>query len=65
MESLFNDLRISFINLYKEFDEHVKLKKGYNIVSNNCEHFSNRCAFGTSDSEQVKSVLNFLFGGNF
>lgn len=40
-------------------------EKGYNIVSNNCEHFSNRCAFGSSDSDQVKSVLNFLFGGNF
>ena len=40
-------------------------EKGYNIVSNNCEHFSNRCAFGSSDSEQVKDVLSFLFGGRF
>ena len=40
-------------------------EKGYNIISNNCEHFSNRCAFGTSNSDQVKNVLNFLFGGNF
>ncbi len=40
-------------------------ERGYNIVSNNCEHFSNRCAFGKSDSDQVKNVLNFLFGGGF
>ncbi|MBQ9448323.1 MAG: lecithin retinol acyltransferase family protein [Acholeplasmatales bacterium] len=40
-------------------------EKGYNLVSNNCEHFSNRCAFGKSDSDQVKNVLNFLFGGGF
>ena len=40
-------------------------ERGYNLVSNNCEHFSNRCAFGKSDSDQVKNVLNFLFGGGF
>ena len=36
-------------------------EKGYNIVSNNCEHFSNRCAFGKSESEQVNNFENFLF----
>lgn len=36
---------------------------GYDIVSNNCEHFSNLCAFGTKKSGQVESVLNLLFGG--
>lgn len=36
---------------------------GYDLVSNNCEHFSNMCAFGTKSSDQVESVLSFLFGG--
>lgn len=37
---------------------------GYDLVSNNCEHFSNLCAFGTKTSNQVNQVLSFLFGGN-
>ena len=36
---------------------------GYDIVSNNCEHFSNLCAFGTKESNQVEAVFSFLFGG--
>lgn len=36
---------------------------GYDIVSNNCEHFSNLCAFGSKKSGQIESVLNLLFGG--
>ena len=36
---------------------------GYDIISNNCEHFSNLCAFGKGSSNQVESVLSFLFGG--
>lgn len=36
---------------------------GYDIISNNCEHFSNLCAFGTKESNQVESVLSFIFGG--
>lgn len=36
---------------------------GYDLVNNNCEHFSNLCAFGTKESQQVNSVLSFLFGG--
>lgn len=34
--------------------------KGYNIITNNCEHFSNECAFGTKDSEQVNNVMDIL-----
>lgn len=33
---------------------------GYNIVSNNCEHFSNECAFGKKKSAQVDNVLSLL-----
>lgn len=36
---------------------------GYDLISNNCEHFSNLCAFGAKQSNQVESVLSFLFGG--
>ena len=36
---------------------------GYDIVSNNCEHFSNLCAFGTKESNQVEAVLSMFFGG--
>ena len=37
--------------------------KGYNIISNNCEHFVNECLFGVKKSNQVDSILSFLFGG--
>ena len=35
----------------------------YSVVSNNCEHFSNLCAFGVSKSNQVEDFLSMLFGG--
>ena len=35
---------------------------GYNLFSNNCEHFSNRCAFGVSESDQIDNFLNALRG---
>lgn len=34
---------------------------GYNIISNNCEHFSNFCAFGVKESNQVENVLSLFF----
>lgn len=37
---------------------------GYNLISNNCEHFSNRCAFGVSNSHQVEDILS-MFAGLF
>ncbi|MDE7263280.1 MAG: lecithin retinol acyltransferase family protein [Anaeroplasmataceae bacterium] len=36
---------------------------GYDLVSNNCEHFSNYCAFGSKQSNQVDRVMSLLFGG--
>ena len=30
---------------------------GYNIISNNCEHFANECLFGTKESEQVNEIF--------
>lgn len=35
---------------------------GYNIVSNNCEHFSNLCVFNEAKSNQVDEFLNLLGG---
>ena len=35
----------------------------YNLITNNCEHFSNLCAFGVKESTQVQDVLMMLFGG--
>ncbi|MDR2822663.1 MAG: lecithin retinol acyltransferase family protein [Acholeplasmatales bacterium] len=50
----------------KNSDEVVKYalsklgEKGYNIITNNCEHFCNECIFGVKQSEQVDSVLSIL-----
>ena len=51
-------------------DEIVKFAKSklgtglgeYNLISNNCEHFSNYCAFGEKFSNQVDDILSMLFG---
>jgi hypothetical protein len=34
--------------------------KGYNIITNNCEHFASQCLFGHKESEQVDKVLSIL-----
>lgn len=38
---------------------------GYDLVKNNCEHFSNDCAFGRKVSAQVDSIFSLLKGGRF
>ena len=35
----------------------------YDIINNNCEHFSNYCAFGIKKSNQVEDIFKILFGG--
>ncbi len=50
-----------------EIVEYAKSKLGsglgeYNLISNNCEHFSNDCAFGFKRSNQVDDILNLLGG---
>lgn len=35
---------------------------GYNLFTNNCEHFSNRCAFGESKSDQIDEFMSLLGG---
>ncbi len=52
-------------------DEIVKFAKSklgtglgeYDLINNNCEHFSNYCAFGIKESNQVEDILKMLFGG--
>ena len=51
----------------EEIVEFAKSKLGtglgeYNLVSNNCEHFSNFCAFGVKESNQVEDLLKMFFG---
>ena len=33
----------------------------YDLINNNCEHFSNYCAFGEKFSNQVNDILSMLF----
>lgn len=33
---------------------------GYDLVNNNCEHFSNECAFGEKKSDQVNDIVSKL-----
>lgn len=51
-----------------EIIKYAKSKLGtglgeYNLLENNCEHFSNECAFGKKKSNQVEDLLKMLFGG--
>jgi len=51
----------------KEIVEFAKSKVGsglgeYDLISNNCEHFSNLCAFGVKESNQVDDILNIFRG---
>ena len=33
----------------------------YDLINNNCEHFSNYCAFGEKFSNQVNDILSMFF----
>ena len=58
------------LKIVRSKDEIVKFAKSklgtglgeYNLIDNNCEHFSNLCAFGKKVSNQVNDILNMLFG---
>ena len=58
------------LNKVRSKDEIVKFAKSqlgtglgeYNLIDNNCEHFSNYCAFGEKKSNQVEDILSMLFG---
>ena len=58
------------LNKKRNSDEIIEFAKsklgsnmgGYNIVSNNCEHFSNLCVFNEAKSNQVDDILSLLGG---
>lgn len=35
-------------------------EKGYDLINNNCEHFSNECVFGIAQSTQVENIKNIF-----
>ena len=35
---------------------------GYDLFNNNCEHFSNLCAFGKAKSDQIDNIMDILGG---
>ena len=66
----YNDLELQKKRTKEEIIEYAKSKVGtglntYNLITNNCEHFSNMCAFGKASSAQVEDVIKMLFGGRF
>ena len=66
----YNDIELKNKKNNDDIINYAKSKVGtglntYNLVTNNCEHFSNMCAFGKSSSSQVEDVIKLLFGGRF
>ena len=62
----YNDDELKKVRTKDEIVRIAKSKLGtglgeYNIVSNNCEHFSNYCAFGEKKSNQVEDIINLFF----
>lgn len=51
----------SAAEIVKYAEEHIG-EGNYNLVTNNCEHFSNRCAFGVSNSAQVEDIFSMIVG---
>ena len=63
----YNDEELKMVRSKDEIVKFAKSQLGtglgeYNLVSNNCEHFSNLCAFGKKESNQVEDFLKMLFG---
>ena len=64
----YNSDELSEVRSKDEIVRFAKSKLGtglgeYDIISNNCEHFSNLCAFGKGVSNQVEDIFKMLFGG--
>ncbi len=59
----YNDEELKKIRTADEIVAYAKSKlgtKGYNIISNNCEHFANECVFGEKKSEQVDNIMGIF-----
>ena len=66
----YNNIELKSKRSPEEIIAYAKSKLGtglgtYNLITNNCEHFSNMCAFGKASSTQVEDVIKMLFGGNY
>lgn len=64
---VYDENEINDVRSPEEVVNYAKSKLGtglgtYNLVSNNCEHFSNMCAFGVAKSNQVDDFMNVLRG---
>lgn len=35
---------------------------GYDLITNNCEHFANKCVFGKATSAQVEDIFELIMG---
>ena len=40
-------------------------KTGYNVITNNCEHFALWCKTGQHESKQVENICTTVFGSRF
>jgi len=62
-KSFFSDLKIySSAETVKRARSCIG-QKGYNLLTNNCEHFSIWCKTGVKESEQIEALLDILPGG--
>jgi hypothetical protein len=64
---VYNSDELKRVRTKEEIVEFAKSKLGtglgeYNLIENNCEHFSNLCAFGKKESNQVEDFFKMLFG---
>lgn len=60
---IYSDEELKNIKAPDEIIEYAKAhlgEAGYDLINNNCEHFSNRCAFGVSKSSQVDNILEMF-----
>lgn len=61
---IFSDITIySPEETVKRAQSHIG-EQGYNLLTNNCEHFSIWCKTGKKDSEQIDVLLDILPGGD-
>lgn len=63
---IYNDEEKTKVRSKDDIVKFAKSKLGtglgeYDLINNNCEHFSNYCAFGEKFSNQVNDILSMFF----
>lgn len=63
----YDDEELKELRNNKDIIEFAKSKLGsnmggYDLFNNNCEHFSNLCAFGKAKSDQIDNIMDILGG---